>query len=132
MSKARVIVVDDSVDTAEALACVLTLDGYSVRIAHDGAAAAALVETFAPHGVLFDINMPIMDGNELSKQLRERFGDDIVLIAITGEDSSETRVAAAFGRVDHYFRKPIDPKDLRRVFPPQTGDRDLPPLVSDY
>ena len=120
MTEARLVVVDDSVDTAEALACLLTLDGYCVRTAHDGAQAAALVETFEPHGVLFDINMPIMDGNELSARLRERFGDDIVLVAITGEDGSDKRVAAAFGRVDHYLRKPIDQKELRRVFPPQT------------
>ncbi len=124
MSEARVIVVDDSVDTAEALACLLTLDGYDVRTAHDGAQAIALVESFAPHGILFDINMPVMDGNELSKQLRQRFGDDIVLIAITGEDGSDQRVAAAFGRVDHYLHKPIDHKDLRRVFPPQNSAGD--------
>lgn len=122
MTEARLVVVDDSVDTAEALACLLTLDGYSVRIAHDGAQAAALVERFEPHGVLFDINMPIMDGNELSARLRERFGDDIVLVAISGEDGSDKRVAAAFGRVDHYLRKPIDHKELRRVFPPQTDE----------
>jgi len=121
MNEARIVVVDDSVDTAEALACLLTLDGYSVRTAYDGVQAAALVETFAPHGVLFDINMPLMDGNELSKQLRERFGDDLVLIAITGEDGADGRVAAVFGRVDHYLRKPIGQTDLRRIFPPQTS-----------
>lgn len=124
MDEARVVVVDDSVDTAEAIACLLTLDGYSVRTAHNGAEAAALVEAFVPHCILFDINMPVMDGNELSKHLRERFGDDIVLIAMTGEDGAEKRVAATFGRVDHYLRKPIDQKGLRRVLPRQTATGD--------
>jgi len=124
MTEARVIVADDSVDTAEALAFLLTLDGYAVKTAHDGLQAAALVESFEPHGVLFDINMPVMDGNELSKLLRERFGNDIVLIAMTGEDVTDRRVAAAFERVDHYLRKPIDHANLRRIFPPQTRQED--------
>jgi DNA-binding response OmpR family regulator len=119
MEEARVIVVDDSPDIAEALAYLLTSDGYSVRTAYDGAQAVVLVDKFAPHCVLFDINMPIMDGNELSKQLRERFGDDIVLVAITGEDDSDRRISEAFGRVDHYLQKPVDQKGLRRVLPRQ-------------
>lgn len=122
MDEARVIVVDDYPDAAEALACLLTLDGYSVRVAYDGAQAMNLVEAFKPHCVLFDINMPIMDGNELSQHLRERFGDDIVLIAVTGEDCADRRVAEAFGRVDHYLRKPIDHKLLRRALPRQADE----------
>ena len=114
----RVLVVDDFADAAETLATVLELDGYVVRIARDGEEALVVVEQFQPHCVILDINMPGLDGNGLSAQLRSRYGDDIVLIAITGTDGSDRRVGQTFARVDHYLLKPLDPEVLRKALPP--------------
>ena len=114
----RVVVVDDVVDAAEALAEALALSGYKVWIATDGAAALALVETHQPHCVLLDIGMPGMDGNELTRTLRSRYGDDIVLIAVTGREHDDERVSDTFARVDHYLQKPVDPDVLRKLLPP--------------
>jgi DNA-binding response OmpR family regulator len=116
--EARVVVADDVADIAEALAYSLEHDGYKVWIAHDGIQALALIEEHKPHCVIFDINMPSLDGSELSKLLRERYGDDLVLIAITGWSDTDPRVAEAFARVDHYLRKPVDPAVLRKLLPP--------------
>jgi CheY-like chemotaxis protein len=114
----RVLVVDDVVDAAEALAETLALSGYKVWIATDGAAALALVEEHKPHCVLLDIGMPGMDGNELTRTLRTRYGDDIVLIAVTGREHDDERVSDTFERVDHYLQKPVDPDVLRKLLPP--------------
>ncbi len=114
----RVVVVDDVADAAEALAETLALSGYKVWIASDGAAALILVETLKPHCVLLDIGMPGMDGNELARTLRERYGDDIVLIAVTGREHDDERVSDTFARVDHYLQKPVDPDVLRKLLPP--------------
>ena len=114
----RVLVVDDVVDAAEALAETLALSGYRVWIATDGAAALALVEEHKPHCVLLDIGMPGMDGNELTRTLRTRYGDDIVLIAVTGREHDDERVSDTFARVDHYLQKPVDPDVLRKLLPP--------------
>jgi CheY-like chemotaxis protein len=114
----RVLVVDDVVDAAEALAETLALSGYRVWIATDGAAALALVEEHKPHCVLLDIGMPGMDGNELTRTLRTRYGDDIVLIAVTGREHDDERVSDTFERVDHYLQKPVDPDVLRKLLPP--------------
>lgn len=108
------LVADDAEDVAHAL----TLDGYSVRIAPDGQQAKAMVAEFAPHCVLFDVDMPNLDGNQLSTWLRQQYGDDIVLIAMTGWSETDHRVADTFVRVDQYLRKPIDHDTLRRVLPP--------------
>jgi CheY-like chemotaxis protein len=116
--EARVIVVDDAVDVAAAMAYALEADGYRVWTAHDGNEALALVEEHHPHCVLFDIDMPSLDGSELSKRLREKYGDDLVLVAMTGWSDKDPRVAEAFARVDHYLRKPIDPAVLRKLLPP--------------
>jgi CheY-like chemotaxis protein len=114
----RVVVVDDVADAAEALAATLTLSGYKVWIATDGAAALALIEAKQPHCVLLDIGMPGMDGNELTRTLRSRYGDDIVLIAVTGREHDDERVSDTFARVDHYLQKPVDADVLRKLLPP--------------
>jgi DNA-binding response OmpR family regulator len=114
----RVLVVDDARDVAEMLAVTLTLDGYAVRVAHDALEAIAVIEAQRPHCVLLDVDMPGIDGAELSRRLRERYGDDIVLIAITGRDNQDQRVADTFARVDHYLRKPVEPTMLRKLLPP--------------
>ena len=114
----RVLVVDDYPEAAEILASRLELDGYVVRIAHDGLEALAVVDDFAPHCVLLDIDMPGLDGDQLSQSLRTRFGDDVVLVAVSGWEKSDRRVSATFARVDHYLQKPIDEAKLRKVLPP--------------
>ncbi|MGZ8260188.1 MAG: response regulator [Caldimonas sp.] len=114
----RVLVVDDVADVAEALAATLELSGYKVSVANDGARALALIEVEVPHCILLDIGMPGMDGNELTRALRDRYGDDIVLIAVTGREQDDERVSDTFARVDHYLQKPVDPDTLRKLLPP--------------
>ena len=117
----RVVVVDDVVDAAEVLAETLRMSGYKVWVATDGAAALDLIEVRKPHCVLLDIGMPGMDGNELTRTLRTRYGDDIVLIAVTGREHDDERVSDTFARVDHYLQKPVDPDVLRKLLPPVDG-----------
>lgn len=119
----RVVVVDDVRDAAEALCALLEINGYKVRIAEGGAQALLLIEEYRPHCVLMDINMPGIDGCELSRRLRERYVDDIVLIAVTGGSEDEKRVAETFARVDHYLRKPDYFDQLTKVLPPLQDEK---------
>ena len=116
--RARILVVDDVADDAATMVILLELDGYEVRTAGDGVQALQITAEFKPHCVLLDIGMPRMDGFALAKILRERFGDDIVLIAVTGKAKAEARVSETFDRVDHYLQKPLDAAQLRKVLPP--------------
>jgi CheY-like chemotaxis protein len=113
----RVVVIDDVSDAADALALALQLDGYDVRTAHNGVDALALIEVYRPHCVLLDIEMPQMDGCELSRRLRQLYGDDIVLVAVTGWGQDNQRVAESFGRVDHYLQKPLVYEKLQVILP---------------
>lgn len=117
----RVVVVDDMPDAADTLACLLELNGYTVRVAHDGLQALKLIEEWPPVCVILDIDMPGLNGLELSTRLRQRYGDDIVLIAVTGWDKDDPRVAGTFTIVDHYLRKPVDPEVFRNIVPPAHG-----------
>ena len=114
----RLIVVDDLEDSAKTLALLLELDGYRVQVARNGAEAVKMIESFRPECILFDIDMPVMDGFELSKHVREHHRDDIVLIAMTARPRSDPRVAGAFELADHYFTKPIDHAQLQKLLRP--------------
>jgi CheY-like chemotaxis protein len=113
----RVVVVDDVVDVADTLAMQLKLDGYIVYTAYSAAEAIRHIEQHHPHCVLLDIDMPGIDGYELVTLLRNRFKDDLVLIAVSGSDDKRARVTKTFSMVDHYFRKPVDARVLRKVLP---------------
>jgi len=103
----QVLVVDDNQDAAESLAGALSMLGYSVEIAHDGASALQKVHEFAPDVALLDIGLPVMDGYELAKKIRER-GLPIRLLALTGYGQPRDRERSAAAGFDLHLVKPID------------------------
>ncbi|MES2098660.1 MAG: response regulator [Pseudomonadota bacterium] len=115
--RVRVVVVDDHRDLADSLVELLLLEGFDAKASYDGREALALLTIFQPHCILFDIAMPGLDGLELARQLRRMHGDDIILLAMTG-NVQDARVADAFAVVDHYFAKPFDMADLLKVLGP--------------
>lgn len=117
MSDVRLVVVDDNPDAAEVIAELLRMNGYVVETVYDGAEALTLVERFQPHVVVLDCVMPDMGGFELASELRKRYGDDIVLIAVTGLDAQASGVSQTFDIVDHYLTKPIEIDTLTKVLP---------------
>jgi CheY-like chemotaxis protein len=118
----RVMVVDDMVDSAETLAAVLELNGYTVRAVTSGEAALQLVEQFCPLCILIDIQMPGLNGHDLTRQLRSRYGGDLVLVAVTGAGCPDDRLSSDFAHFDHYLRKPVDLELLEKLLP-VVGDR---------
>jgi DNA-binding response OmpR family regulator len=118
MDTVGVIVVEDSADLAEAVAIQLTSIGYTVRTARDGEQALELVRAERPHCVILDVLMPGMGGLELARRLRSTFGDDIVLLAMSGHANTHPAVKQAFGIVDHYLQKPFEFRELTKVLAP--------------
>jgi two-component system OmpR family response regulator len=107
----NVLVVDDDQDSAESLAFCLQQEGRSVRFAVSGEEALAVAETFSPHLALVDIFMPRVDGHALARELRQRFGAGMVLVAVTGAIRSvET------GAFDFQLTKPVYFNRLERLF----------------
>jgi CheY-like chemotaxis protein len=81
------------------------------------------LEQYQPLCVFLDFQMPGMDGLELARHIKRKFGDDVVLVAYTGMAESNARVNEVFAVVDHYFIKPIPQAELRKIFPPKAkGD----------
>ncbi len=115
-----VLVVDDNRDAADSLAMMLELTGHQVHTAHDGEAALADAERFAPDVVLLDIGMPGMNGYEVAMRLRETpHGRRARIVALTGwgqEDDKRRAVEAGF---DQHLTKPVDPASLNAVLAPR-------------
>jgi len=86
----RALVVDDNRDNTESLALLLRMHADDVRTAHDGVAALELGERFRPQVILLDIGMPLMNGYETCRAMRERArGRDAIVIAQTGRSQPE-------------------------------------------
>lgn len=125
---ARIVVVDDAPDALDMLVELIASNGYAVRGASNGQQALDLVAAYAPHCVLFDVEMPGMDGLALARRLRAVHGNDMVLIAVTGHSPEEEKVAATFNAVDYWFTKPIDLDRLQQVLPP-IASADVAPVA---
>ena len=105
---ARILVVDDHVDTALSLARLLRARGHVVEIVHDGHAALAAGDTFRPDIVLLDLGLPGMDGYEVADNIRRR--DEAsrpTIIAISGYGQEEDRRRSTEVGIDHHLVKPV-------------------------
>jgi PAS domain S-box-containing protein len=108
----RVLVADDNRDTADSLQRILGLYGYAVRVAYDGAAALELGGTFGPQVAVLDIGMPGADGYEVARAMRERYGRNITLVALTGWGQENDRKRSIEAGFDYHLTKPVDPSLL--------------------
>jgi CheY-like chemotaxis protein/two-component sensor histidine kinase len=111
----RILVVDDNVDAAESLALLLRMEGYDVRVAHDGPAALAAVEADRPDLVFLDIGMPVMNGYDVARRLRQRRLENLVLVAVTGWGQEEDRRRSQEAGFDHHLVKPVEPEALHKL-----------------
>jgi CheY-like chemotaxis protein len=112
----RILVADDNRDAAHTLAMMLDLEGHDVRTAHDGLEALAVGQLFKPELILLDIAMPVLNGYQTARQIRERpWGQHAYLVALTawGRDS-DRQTALENGFQDHIV-KPAALERLRSV-----------------
>lgn len=109
----RILIADDNIDGAEALALVLEQANHLTRVAHDGVSALTLAELFRPQIALLDIGLPDMTGLELARQMRARsWGVSMRLIAVTGWGQESDRRKTTEAGFDEHLTKPVDPDQL--------------------
>jgi CheY-like chemotaxis protein len=106
MPTRSVLIVDDDRAIVEALATLLSEEGYTVRRAYDGLSALEEAEIAPPDLVLSDIAMPRLDGVALTQRLRER-GIPVVLLSAAMTDPEIPGVP--------YVPKPFDLEHLLTV-----------------
>ncbi|MDH4215340.1 MAG: response regulator [Gallionella sp.] len=109
----RILVVDDSLSVRKGLVQLLQDAGFEVKGAGDGMDAIRVMETFKPHLVCTDMEMPNMNGLELTQHLR--LGEatrDLPVIMITSRSMEKHRQQAMTAGVDAYLTKPYTEAEL--------------------
>src|ERR671937_1840835 len=123
-----ILLVDDDEAFRSFAGELLESVGYETRQAASGAAALTAVSDRRPAAVLLDVQLPDLNGYEICRELRERYGDSIAIVFISGErtDALDRSGGLLLG-ADEYVTKPVDPGELvarvRRLVdrPPRTN-----------
>lgn len=113
-----ILYVEDNFQNYRLVMRMLTLDSkdYQVIQAEDGSAALRLAAEVNPTLILMDINLPDVDGVEVTRRLREDEKlKSIPIVALTANAMVGDRERFLEAGCDDYVRKPISREDLRRV-----------------
>jgi CheY-like chemotaxis protein len=110
----RILVVDDSDDTAETFAEALSQLGHRVAVDHDGASALEIAGDFQPEVAFLDIGLPGMDGYELAQRLRElpELRGGVRLVALTGYGQDNDRIISQKAGFAAHLVKPVGLQSL--------------------
>src|ERR1051325_4038570 len=112
--RGRVLIVDDDRKILDFLVELLTLEGYEIAIAHDGAEALELAHSFDPDVVVSDVVMPVLGGLELCRRLK----DDprtayMPVLLISGIRKAETAgIEGLYAGADDYLDLPFRNEEL--------------------
>jgi PAS domain S-box-containing protein len=108
-ASARVLLVEDNVDAADALAMLLEILGHEVQVVHDGVAALDAVQARTPDVMLVDIGLPGIDGFEVARRVRAIPScQHVTLVALTGYGRSEDKERTRAAGFDHHLTKPVE------------------------
>ena len=112
----RVLVVDDNVDSAETLGMLLRASGHDVRTAHDGPSALSAALEYVPDAVFLDIGLPLMNGYEVAKRIREQPDlENVLLIALTGYGQDTDRQASLLAGFEQHLVKPARLEQMLQI-----------------
>ncbi len=111
-----ILVVDDNADNRDLTQILLECEGYEVRMAEDAPRALAIVETFRPDLILMDVQLPGMDGLELTRLLRQMPSlRGVIVVALSAYAMATEKENARAAGCDGYITKPINTRTFARV-----------------
>ena len=107
----HILVVDDDKNTRRLMRAVLEPEGYTVSEAVNGEDALRLMDTEHVDLVILDIMMPVMDGYEFTRTLREN-RNDLPILMVTARQLPDDRYTGFLAGTDDYLTKPFDKKEM--------------------
>jgi chemosensory pili system protein ChpA (sensor histidine kinase/response regulator) len=108
-----ILIVDDSLSVRTALTLLLNADNIEVRTAKDGVEAMEEIEKALPAAILLDMEMPRMNGLELTTLLRSKAQTKhLPIIMVTSRTADKHRTQAQLAGVNHYITKPYQENEL--------------------
>lgn len=110
---AKILVIDDNQINLKLVTTVLRADGFVVRTAVDAESALAAISDDPPALVFTDVQLPDVDGLELTRRLKQDPKTrNIVIVALTAFAMQADRDAALAAGCDGFIAKPIDTRTL--------------------
>jgi len=113
VAKVKILIVDDEAQISEALGRYLMRRSYEVDVAYDGLKAKELLKTNTYDCIIFDCNMPGLNGIELAKILKAN-NADTKRIMLSGYDLINEEFAKHLA-IDIFLRKPISPSEIEQA-----------------
>ncbi len=111
--KHRILLVDDEPDILEFVGYNLLKAGYEVFTARDGAEGLRMAVEHRPHLILLDRMMPVMDGVETCRRIREQEGlSQVMVVFLSALGEEEQQIEGFDAGADDYIPKPIRMKVL--------------------
>lgn len=107
----RILIVEDDVSLAAALARILEDNGYAVDVVHDGNAGVAWGESGLYDVIILDVMLPGQDGFSVARALRRSSVSTPVLL-LTARDATADKIAGLDAGADDYMTKPFSPAEL--------------------
>ena len=108
-SDLKVLVVEDDEDSRLAMRLGLEEQGYRVLEAPDGEEAVSLALSERPDVILMDLSLPVLDGLEATRRIRENpAADGVLIVAVTAHQETDYRTKALDAGCNAYVTKPID------------------------
>jgi signal transduction histidine kinase len=113
--KAKILVVDDDLDTVELVTKRLHVEGYGTSEAYDGEQALQAVRQYEPDLIILDIKMPKIDGYEVCRRLKGSEQTKVIpIIMLTVKSKVPDKVRGLDIGADDYIAKPFDYRELSR------------------
>jgi two-component system cell cycle response regulator DivK len=108
-----ILIVDDNVMNLKLIRVLLASEGYEVRVASDAAEALAVLRTFHPRMILMDIQLPGIDGLELTRRLKAAPETrNVIVLALTAYAMKGDAQRMLEAGCDGYIAKPIDTREF--------------------
>lgn len=113
MAGEPILIVDDNATNLKLLRVLLGKESYAIRTADSAEDALGLLQSFRPRLILMDIQLPGMDGLELTRRLKANPQTrDIIILAVTSYAMKTDQEKALAAGCDGYVTKPIDTRAL--------------------
>lgn len=113
MAGEAILIVDDNPTNLKLVAYLMSANGYQVTTALDADAALAAIARSRPRLILMDIQLPGVDGLELTRKLKsDPTTRDIIVVAVTAYAMTGDQAKAVAAGCDDYITKPIDTRAL--------------------
>jgi CheY-like chemotaxis protein len=111
----EVLVIEDNADSRETLRMLIELWGHHVDVAADGAEGVRMALENPPDVAVIDIGLPLVNGYEVARRIRQAFGNKVRLIALTAYARPDDRRRAVEAGFHFFMSKPADFDMLARL-----------------